>query len=177
MRIPRNMLGFLSYIHEFSTPVSLNLEICYLDERLNDVDNQFVISLLNTAFSCLLKRYSKSNKNKTKEDENPLNEDFINECDDYETLKRELCVLEIVDCEMALGLYDNSDSESRIDFYENKLEELINLLTYDLIEYSFINIEQEMELLLSCFERYDEIRITKYFYDIENNRLWLTIEG
>lgn len=186
------MFGSMLPSDNLVQPVSLNLIVPYLDYIFAEVNTEHVSALLEVAFSSILKRHShpainlrEISESRTtieglnifNDEMDPKTKEFIYSCDDYESLERDTVILGIVEYEVEIGLFKEEENDKRISFYDDVVEQAINHLTEELITNPVDEMEEQLSILLSCFEKYERINIRTFRYDTESHRLWLVITG
>lgn len=185
--------GILPSDESVLVPVSVTLNIPYLGTTYSNVDSEHVNKLLGTSLSILLSRHTDKPLDKTQSKRNVFGgikidsqeaiEKFIDETDDYELAMRETAVMGIVDWdEISIGIeaLDPEYEKWRIDTeekYEKVIDETIELFNEYLIINPLIDMETQMEILMSCFDNAGEIIVRSQNYYDESSLLWLSIAG
>lgn len=185
--------GILPSDESVLVPVSVTLNIPYLGTTYSNVDSEHVNKLLGTSLSILLSRHTDKPLDKTQSKRNVFGgikidsqeaiEKFIDETDDYELAMRETAVMGIVDWdEISIGIeaLDPEYEKWRIETeekYEKIIDETIELFNEYLIINPLIDMETQMEILMSCFDNAGEIIVRSQNYYDESSLLWLSIAG
>lgn len=155
-----------------------------------DVNEEYVVMLLELGFSILVKRHTvpstASDKQRMVKKKGVINifdeqtiaiEEHNDECDEYEELETMTTILGLVDAEIESGEFTELQRDEREKFYEQVVENIVVKLTEDLINDPIKDPEIQLNVLMSCFVLNERIIIRNFRYDPMNHLLWLVIFG
>lgn len=155
-----------------------------------DVNEEYVVMLLELGFSILVKRHTgpstASDKQRMVKKKGVINifdeqtiaiEEHNDECDEYEELETMTTILGLVDAEIESGEFTELQRDEREKFYEQVVENIVVKLTEDLINDPIKDPEIQLNVLMSCFVLNERIIIRNFRYDPMNHLLWLVVFG